>query len=119
MGTSNIGNLRAVDIEALRLFHQGEPVGGDRKADDIAAQIRALPAISIEDCVAIIRAASSKLKAMQKGRMTSGGTVICPVEIAVEQMDICSDLVEECGGMRSDSADQGTVEQMVAARRLA
>lgn len=60
MGASNIRDLKPVDMESLRLFHEGEavePVG----VNDIAAAIRALPRLGNCDAAIIVRALSCKL----------------------------------------------------------
>jgi len=59
---SNIGDLRQIDVEAMRLFHQGEPVEPVKQTvNDIAAAIRALPRLGNCDAAIIVRALSCKL----------------------------------------------------------
>lgn len=64
--------------------------------NDIAASIRALRNINIEECATLVRAVSAKLNQQQKRyTVKQSGTVSCVMADAVEMLDACSDGLDE------------------------
>jgi hypothetical protein len=88
------------------------------EVEDVTSTIRAMRDLSVKDCATILRVVSCKMAAQPKEFMSHGGSVVSRQILATGFLDQCADDLDEVAGLRSDYADQGSVEQMQDARRV-